>query len=53
MGQQFIHGPAPGPLHLFDGLGFGAFCSRLPLVKLLDIFIFQELCRLFCGNGGL
>ena len=53
MGQQLTHGPAPGPLHLIDGLDLGAAALRLALVKLLDIFIFQELCRLLCGNGWL
>ena len=53
MGQQLVHGPAPGPLHLIDGLGLGAAALRLVLVKLLDIFILQEFCRLLCGNGGL
>ena len=52
MGQH-IHGPAPGPLHLIDGLGLGAAGFRLALVKLLDIFILQELCRLLCRNSGL
>ena len=53
MGQQLVHGPAPGPLYLIDGLGLGAAALRLALVKLLDILILQEFCRLFCGNGGL
>ena len=53
MGQQFVHGPAPGPLHLIDGLGLGAAALRLALVELLDILILQELGRLLCGNGGL
>lgn len=53
MGQQLVHGPAPGPLYLIDGLGLGAAALRLALVKLLDILILQEFCRLFCGNSGL
>ena len=53
MGQQLTHGPAPGPLHLIDGLDLGAAALRLALVELLDIFILQEFGRLFCGNGGL
>lgn len=53
MGQQLVHGPAPGPPYLIDGLGLGAAALRLALVKLLDILILQELGRLLCGNGGL
>lgn len=53
MGQQLVHGPAPGPLHLIDGLDLGAAALRLALVELLDVFILQELGRLLCGNGGL
>lgn len=53
MAQQPVHSPAPGPLHLIDGLGLGAAALRLALVKLLDIFILQELGRLLCGNSGL
>ena len=53
MGQQLVHGPAPGPLYLIDGLGLGAAALRLALVKLLDIFILQELGRLLCGDSGL
>ncbi len=53
MGQQLTHGPAPGPLHLIDGLNLGAAALRLALVKLLDILILQELGRLLCGNGWL
>ena len=53
MGQQLVHGPAPGPLHLIDGLDLGAAALRLALVELLDVFILQELGRLLRGNSGL
>ena len=43
----------PGPLHLIDGLDLDALAFRLVLVKLLDVFILQELGRLLRGNGGL
>ena len=53
MGQKLVHGPDPGPLHLIDGLDLDTLAFRLVLVKLLDVFILQELGRLLRGNGGL
>ena len=52
-GLQQLQAAVVGHIDRPYRLGHGTSALRLALVKLLDIFILQELGRLLCGDSGL